>query len=82
MHFKKIILAVFLSFCISNLAASEVNSSSASNNANEQRDASNSSTTQVIETVSSASDGNTTSNQTAEADKKPSMADYYRKHIC
>ena len=82
MHTKKIILAVFLSFCISSLAASEVNSSSASNNASEQRDASNSSTTQAAETASSTGDGKTTSNQTAEADKKPSMADYCRKHTC
>ncbi len=82
MHTKKIILAVFLSFCISNLAASEVDSPSISNNANEQRDASNNSATQETETASSSSDGNKTSSQTAEADKKPSMADYCRKHTC
>ena len=82
MHTKKIILAVFLSFCISSLAASEVDSSSASNNANEQRDASNNSTTQANQTASPTSGSNTTSNQTAEADKKPSMADYCRKHTC
>lgn len=82
MHTKKIILAVFLSFCISSLAASEVNSLSASNNTNEQGEASNSSATQAAEAASSTSDDKTTPNQTVEADKKPSMADYCRKHTC
>ncbi len=82
MHTKKIILAVFLSFCISSLAASEVDNSSASNKVKAQRDASNSSTTQVTETASPTSDGNKTSNQAVEADKKPSMADYCRKYTC
>ncbi len=82
MHIKKIILVVFLSFYISSLAASEMDSSSASDSMNEQRDASNSPTTQATKTAPSTSDGQTTSNQTAEADKKPSMADYCRKHTC
>ncbi len=82
MHTKKIILAIFLSFFISNLAASKVESSSATNDVGEQRDVSSSSTSQASETSVPATDNSTTSGKSSNADKKPSMADYCRKHPC
>ncbi len=82
MHTKKIILAISLSFFVSDLAASKVESSSTTNDVSEQRDVSSSSTAQASGTSASTTDGRTAPSQSSNTDKKPSMADYCRKHTC
>ncbi len=75
MFIIKVLFAASLSVSIASFAASETDNSDGSTNQNPQ--------TKTSQPTSSTTDRNSTSSQQTKTDeKKPSMADYCRKHTC
>ncbi len=75
MFIIKILFVAGLSVSIASFAASETDNPEASTNQNQQ--------TETSQPASSTTDRNSASSQQTETDeKKPSMADYCRKHTC